>query len=305
MQRDRVHQERDRGVGLGLPGALPPSARTSSSASTSTSRRTSRCRDILARRPGVRARPGRAAEGVQGRPRPGAGRAAPGGAARGRRGHGQPAARSSATRCATAARWARSAARCRTSSASTSRPTSRVASGPWCSRSSSTTSSSGSTSWRWSSPSAARSRYPVWFRFVRDAPLADRVMFHRAQAFIGQWRDLAGAARDHPRGRLSGDRPRPVGRAVGHHPAGHRDRARRDGRRRSSGRRRTSSSSSPQSGDAAGYERVFAQVRNVTWVAVGLVAIAAYMMVAKRSPRKLQCRSGGVSAPRAAFAPGR
>ena len=29
--------------------------------------------------------------------------------------------------------------------------------------------------------------YPVWFRFVKDAPLADRVMFHRAQAFIGQW----------------------------------------------------------------------------------------------------------------------
>ena len=29
--------------------------------------------------------------------------------------------------------------------------------------------------------------YPIWFRFVRGAPLTDRVMFHRAQAFIGRF----------------------------------------------------------------------------------------------------------------------
>ena len=39
-QRDRVHHRRDRRVGLGLPGALPHRARTSSSASTATSTRT-------------------------------------------------------------------------------------------------------------------------------------------------------------------------------------------------------------------------------------------------------------------------
>ena len=50
-QRDRVHQERDRGVRLGLPGALPHGSRTSSSASTSTSRRTSRSRTSCASTP--------------------------------------------------------------------------------------------------------------------------------------------------------------------------------------------------------------------------------------------------------------
>src|SRR6059058_3599569 len=29
--------------------------------------------------------------------------------------------------------------------------------------------------------------YPVWYRFVLAASPADRVMFHRAQGFIGQW----------------------------------------------------------------------------------------------------------------------
>src|SRR5205085_6788552 len=29
--------------------------------------------------------------------------------------------------------------------------------------------------------------YPIWFRFVRSASVPDRVMFHRAQAFIGQF----------------------------------------------------------------------------------------------------------------------
>src|SRR3954471_19686536 len=29
--------------------------------------------------------------------------------------------------------------------------------------------------------------YPVWFRFVMNAPTEQRAFFHRAQAFIGQW----------------------------------------------------------------------------------------------------------------------
>ncbi len=74
-----------------------------------------------ARRPRVRARAGRAPEGVQGRPRPGAGRAAPRGAARRRARAPTTCCRTSRTPCATAPRWARSAARCRTSSASTRR----------------------------------------------------------------------------------------------------------------------------------------------------------------------------------------
>ena len=46
-ERDRVHHERDRRVGLGLPGALPAATRTSSSASTSTSRTAIEIEDIL------------------------------------------------------------------------------------------------------------------------------------------------------------------------------------------------------------------------------------------------------------------
>ena len=46
-QRDRVHHRRDRRVGLGLPGALPHRARTSSSASTATSRTSVEVPDLL------------------------------------------------------------------------------------------------------------------------------------------------------------------------------------------------------------------------------------------------------------------
>ena len=76
-----VHQERDRGVGLRLPGALPhrPGHRRRRQ---QVRRGGHRGRGHPARRPGVRARAGRAAEGVQGRPRPGAGRAPAGGAPR-------------------------------------------------------------------------------------------------------------------------------------------------------------------------------------------------------------------------------
>jgi hypothetical protein len=122
--------------------------------------------------------------------------------------------------------------------------------------------------------------YPVWFRFVKDAPIADRVMFHRAQAFIGQWVIspgllviiLAGAY-------LATDAkvwdevwvtvPLVIAIAIGALGGAF------------FGPKENRLTELAQAGDAAEYERVFAQVRNVTWVAVGLVAIAAYFMVAK------------------------
>ncbi|CAA9470919.1 MAG: Methylmalonyl-CoA mutase, partial [uncultured Solirubrobacteraceae bacterium] len=87
---DRVHQGRDRGVGLGLPGALrerPGHRRRRQQVR----RGRHRGRGDPARGPAVRARPGRAPQGVQGRPRPGARPAAPRRAQDGRRGLGQPA----------------------------------------------------------------------------------------------------------------------------------------------------------------------------------------------------------------------
>jgi uncharacterized membrane protein len=122
--------------------------------------------------------------------------------------------------------------------------------------------------------------YPVWFRFVKEAPITDRVMFHRAQAFIGQWVIspgllviiLAGAY-------LATDRelwdepwvttPLVIAIVIGAMGGAF------------FGPKENRLVELAQAGDSAEYERVFAQVRNVTWVAVGLVAIAAYMMVAK------------------------
>ncbi|CAA9530391.1 MAG: Methylmalonyl-CoA mutase, partial [uncultured Solirubrobacteraceae bacterium] len=91
-QRHRLHDERDRRVGLGLPGALPhgPGHRRRRQ---QVRRGRARDRGHPARRPGVRAGAARPAEGLQGEPRPGA-RAAPArGGPRGRPRHGQPAAR--------------------------------------------------------------------------------------------------------------------------------------------------------------------------------------------------------------------
>ena len=72
---DRVHQERDRGVGLRLPRALP--AQAGHRGRRQRDRRgLRRGRGDPVRRPRVRARAARAAEGVQGRARPGADRQA-------------------------------------------------------------------------------------------------------------------------------------------------------------------------------------------------------------------------------------
>ena len=80
-QRDRVHQERDRGVRFRLPRALPHRAghRRRREQVRRGGRRGPR---DPARGSRVRARPGRAAEGVQGVPRPGARRDPARGAAR-------------------------------------------------------------------------------------------------------------------------------------------------------------------------------------------------------------------------------
>ena len=91
-----VHPERDRGVGLRLPRALPAEPGHRRRREQVRRRRTRRGPDILRVDPRVRARAGRAPEGVQGGPRPGARRRAPRGAARGRAGHATTCCRRSA-----------------------------------------------------------------------------------------------------------------------------------------------------------------------------------------------------------------
>ena len=118
-QRDRVHQERDRGVGLRLPRALPHRAGRRRRREP-LRRGGRRGRGHPARRPRDRARPDRAPEGVQGRPRPGARRRAARGAARGRPRRRQPAAADPRGARGPRARWARYAARCATCSGSIS-----------------------------------------------------------------------------------------------------------------------------------------------------------------------------------------
>ncbi len=85
-------KSRDRGVGLGLPGALPPEAGRRGRRERVRHRGRRGAGDPQGR-PGLRGRAGRAPEGVQGRARPGARRAASRGAAgRGARGGEPPAA---------------------------------------------------------------------------------------------------------------------------------------------------------------------------------------------------------------------
>src|SRR4051812_33751091 len=122
--------------------------------------------------------------------------------------------------------------------------------------------------------------YPVWFGFVTRAQTSERVFFHRAQAFMGQWvispgllvLVLAGAY-------LATDRkywdemwvtiPLVIAIIIGalggvyFEPKENR------------------LAELASQGGGAEYTRLFAQVRNVTWVALALVAIAAYMMVTK------------------------
>ena len=124
VERDRVHQERDRGVRLRLPRALPRQAGRGRRRQRD-GRGLRRGRGDPVRRPAVRARPARAPEGVQAEPRPGAHDQALTSSSRPPRAP-TTCCRRSARRSRTPPPWARSAARYARSSATTS-PTSRSA----------------------------------------------------------------------------------------------------------------------------------------------------------------------------------
>src|SRR5947209_8015235 len=122
--------------------------------------------------------------------------------------------------------------------------------------------------------------YPIWFRFVRSASLTDRVMFHRAQAFLGQWVIspgllvivLAGvymATDRHYWSKVWVTVPLLI--AIGLGALGG----------VFFGPKEKQLAELAQAGDAAEYDRVFGLVRNVTLGAILAVAVAAYMMVTK------------------------
>jgi uncharacterized membrane protein len=122
--------------------------------------------------------------------------------------------------------------------------------------------------------------YPVWFRFLRPAAPAERAFFHRVQAFLGRWVIspgllvilIAGVYMTSDRnywskpwvsvpllilvvlGGLGGMFFGPKEQRLAELAA---------------------------EGGGAEYERVLVQVRNVTYVAIALVTIAALMMVTK------------------------
>jgi len=122
--------------------------------------------------------------------------------------------------------------------------------------------------------------YPVWFGFVRRAAPGERVFFHRAQAFLGQWVItpglvviiLAGAY-------MATDRdlwaepwvtvPLVIAIIIGGLGGAY------------FGPRENRLAELAEGGGGAEYDEVSAQVRNVTWLALFLVALAAYFMVAK------------------------
>ena len=122
--------------------------------------------------------------------------------------------------------------------------------------------------------------YPVWFRFVRNASPEERVFFHKAQAFIGQWVIspgllviiVAGAI-------LATDRdywsevwvtvPLVIAIALGALGGVY------------FGPKENRLAELAQQGGGREYTELLTQVRNVGYAAVTLVAIAAYFMVAK------------------------
>jgi len=122
--------------------------------------------------------------------------------------------------------------------------------------------------------------YPLWFRFVREAPTDQRVFFHKAQAFIGQFVIspgllviiLAGAY-------LATDRDYwseawvtvPLLIAIGLGALGG----------LYFGPKERQLAELAQQGGGQEYTRLFTQVRNVTYVALALVALAAYFMTTK------------------------
>src|SRR3954453_23712339 len=122
--------------------------------------------------------------------------------------------------------------------------------------------------------------YPIWFVLVSRAPTADRAFFHRAQAFMGQRGISPGLLVLVVAGiYLASDRhycskpwvtvPFVIAIILGGLGGAY------------FGPREKRLAELAAGGGGAEYTRLFAQVRNVTYVALALVAIAAYMMVTK------------------------
>ena len=122
--------------------------------------------------------------------------------------------------------------------------------------------------------------YPVWFRFVMRAPTDERAFFHRTQAFIGQWVIspgllvivLAGiymASDRHLWSKAWVTVPFVIAIILGGLGGAY------------FGPREKRLAELAAAGGGQEYTTLFAQVRNVTYVALALVLIAAYMMVTK------------------------
>src|SRR3954471_11385446 len=122
--------------------------------------------------------------------------------------------------------------------------------------------------------------YPVWFRFVMNAPTDQRAFFHRTQAFIGQWVISPGLLVLVVAGiYMATDRkywdemwvtiPLLIAIALGALGGAY------------FGPKENRLADLSAAGGGPEYTQLFSQVRNVTFVALALVAIAAYMMVTK------------------------
>jgi uncharacterized membrane protein len=122
--------------------------------------------------------------------------------------------------------------------------------------------------------------YPVWFVFVTRAPTSERAFFHRTQAFIGQWVISPGllvivvggiymASDRHLWSKSWVTVPFVIALVLGALGGMY------------FGPKEKQLAELSATGGGAEYTRVFSQVRNVTYVALALVAIAAYMMVTK------------------------
>ena len=122
--------------------------------------------------------------------------------------------------------------------------------------------------------------YPMWFAHISRAPMGERALFHRVQARIGQWVIspallviiLAGAY-------MATDRdlwsevwvtvPLVIAIALGALGGAY------------FGPREQRLAELAAQGDEAAYAPMFGQVRNVTYVALALVLVAAFFMVTK------------------------
>jgi hypothetical protein len=122
--------------------------------------------------------------------------------------------------------------------------------------------------------------YPVWFGLIARAPTSERALFHRAQAFIGQRVIspgllvivLAGvymASDRHYWSKAWVTVPFVIAIILGGLGGAY------------FGPREKRLAELSAAGGGAEYTKLFAQVRNVTYVAIALVLIAAYMMVTK------------------------